>query len=146
MAATRASRTVFTGGLVFDGRADEPALADVAVADGRIVDVGPALDGDERVDLSGRTLLPGLFDCHVHVAISDLDMWRHVQQPFSYRFFEAGRNLAATLRAGITSVRDAGGADLGIKQALADGLISGPRLQISLGMISQTGGHGDDWF
>ena len=42
-------------------------------------------------------------------------------------------------------MRDAGGADLGIQQALADGLIDGPRMQISLAMISQTGGHADTW-
>jgi imidazolonepropionase-like amidohydrolase len=72
-------------------------------------------------------------------------MVRNLQKPFSYRFYEAARNLEATLRIGITTIRDAGGADLGIKQAVADGLIPGPRMQISLGMISQTGGHGDGW-
>jgi imidazolonepropionase-like amidohydrolase len=62
------------------------------------------------------------------------------------QFYEAARNLQATLAIGITTVRDAGGADLGIKQAVADGLIAGPRLQISISMLSQTGGHGDDWY
>jgi imidazolonepropionase-like amidohydrolase len=65
--------------------------------------------------------------------------------PFSYHFYEAAANLRATLAGGITTVLDAGGADLGIKRALADGLISGPRLQISLAMLTQTGGQGDDW-
>jgi imidazolonepropionase-like amidohydrolase len=51
----------------------------------------------------------------------------------------------ATLRGGITTIRDAGGADLGTRVALEQGLIAGPRMQISLTMISQTGGHGDDW-
>jgi imidazolonepropionase-like amidohydrolase len=139
------TRTVFRGGSVFDGTGSPPAAADVAVEDGRIVDVGGGLDGDEAVDAGGRTLLPGLFDCHVHVTTSHVDLWKQVNTPFSYLFFEAARNLGLTLRAGITSVRDAGGADLGIQQALADGLIDGPRIQISLGMISQTGGHGDDW-
>ncbi len=124
----------------------EPAPADIAIEAGRIVDVGLRLGGDEHVDVTGRTLLPGLFDCHVHVVVSHIDQWRLVQRPFSYQFFEAGRNLEATIRAGITTVRDAGGADLGIKRAQEDGLIVGPRLQVSLGMISQTGGHGDDWY
>jgi imidazolonepropionase-like amidohydrolase len=66
-------------------------------------------------------------------------------QPFSYQFFEAVANLEATLSIGITTIREAGGADLGIKQAVADGLIPGPRMQISIIMLSQTGGHGDDW-
>jgi imidazolonepropionase-like amidohydrolase len=139
------TRTVFRGGLVFDGTGADPQPADVAVEDGRIVDVGIGLDGEEAVELAGRTLLPGLFDCHVHVMFSDVDAWRSANTPFSYRFYEAAANLRATLRAGITSVRDAGGADLGIKQALADGLVEGPRVQLSLAMLSQTGGHGDGW-
>jgi imidazolonepropionase-like amidohydrolase len=118
----------------------------VVVEDGRIVDVGSGLDGDESADLTGRTILPGLFDCHTHVTISHIDLWRSAQQPFSLAFYEAARNLDATLRTGITSIRDAGGADLGIRQAVDDGLIAGPRMQISLIMLSQTGGHGDDWY
>ncbi len=142
----RSGRTVLGGGKVFDGRGADPSPADIAIEEGRIVDVGSGLDGDERVDVSGRTLLPGLFDCHVHVVLSHIDQWRLVQSPFSYRFYEAAANLGATLRVGITSVRDAGGADLGIKRAQSDGLIPGPRLQVSLSMVSQTGGHGDDWY
>jgi imidazolonepropionase-like amidohydrolase len=140
------SRIVFRGGRVFDGTGSPPSTADVTVAGGRIVEVGPGLDGDEAVDVAGRTVLPGFFDCHVHVVVSHLDTLRQLQTPFSYQFFEAVRNLERTLAVGITSVRDAGGADLGVKQAVEDGLIPGPRLQVSLGMISQTGGHGDAWF
>jgi imidazolonepropionase-like amidohydrolase len=140
------TRIVLQGGRVFDGTGSDPAAADVAVEDGRIVDVGSGLDGDERVDVSGRTVLPGLFDCHTHVCVSDIDNWAHVQQPFSRQFFEAAKNLQRTLAIGITSVRDAGGADLGIKEAVADGTIAGPRMQISIIMLSQTGGHGDDWY
>jgi imidazolonepropionase-like amidohydrolase len=140
------SRTIFAGARVFDGTGTDPAPADVVVEDGRIVEVGSGLDGDETVDLAGRTILPGLFDCHTHVTISNVDLWRAAQQPFSYAFYEAARNLAATLRIGITSIRDAGGADLGIRQAVDDGLIAGPRMQISLIMLTQTGGHGDDWY
>jgi imidazolonepropionase-like amidohydrolase len=138
-------RTVLAGGLVFDGTGGPPAPADVAVESDRVVDVGDGLDGDEVVDASGLTLLPGLFDTHVHVMFGHVDVWRFLQEPFSYRFYDAIRNLDATLAAGITTVRDAGGADLGVKQALADGIVRGPRLQISLTMLSQTGGHGDGW-
>ncbi|HXI81332.1 MAG TPA: amidohydrolase family protein [Verrucomicrobiae bacterium] len=140
------TRIVFRGGRVFDGTGADPAAADVAVEAGRIVGLGTGLDGDEEVDVRDRTLLPGLFDCHTHVTISSVDLWGAVQRPFSYQFYEAARNLQATLAIGITNVRDAGGADLGIKQAVADGLIAGPRLQISIVMLSQTGGHGDDWY
>jgi imidazolonepropionase-like amidohydrolase len=140
------NRTVFRGARVFDGTGSDPARADVVVEDGRIVDVGSDLDGDHAVEAADRTILPGLFDCHTHVTISHVDLWRTAQQPFSLAFYEAERNLAATLRIGITSIRDAGGADLGIREAVETGLIAGPRMQISLIMISQTGGHGDDWY
>lgn len=139
------TRTLFAGGEVFDTRTATASEADLVVEDGRIVDVGPGLDGDESVDVSGRTLLPGLFDCHTHVVFSHIDIWKLIQQPFSYRFYVAEQNLRATLETGITTVRDAGGADLGMKEALEDELITGPRMQISIRMLSQTGGHGDEW-
>jgi imidazolonepropionase-like amidohydrolase len=140
------TRTVFRGARVFDGTGAAPADGDVVVENGRIVGLGSGLDGDEVVDLEGRTILPGFFDCHVHVTVSDVDSWAEVQRPFSRQFFEAGRNLLKTLQTGITSIREAGGADLGIKEAVEEGLIAGPRMQISLIMLSQTGGHGDDWY
>jgi len=139
------ARTVFAGGQVFDTRTASSAPADLVVEGDRIEDVGPGLDGDDSIDVSGRTLLPGLFDCHTHVVFSHIDLWKLMQQPFSYRFYEAEKNLRATLDIGITTVRDAGGADLGMKKALQDGLIAGPRMQISIRMLSQTGGHGDEW-
>jgi imidazolonepropionase-like amidohydrolase len=138
-------RTVFAGGRVFDGTGAAVADADVAVVDGLVAEVGVGLDGDEQVDVGGSTLLPGLFDTHVHVMFGHIDAWRLMQQPFSFRFYDAIRNLEATLRIGITTVRDAGGADLGLKQALEEGIVAGPRLQISITMLSQTGGHGDGW-
>lgn len=137
-------RTVFSGGRVFDGRA-AIADADIAVSDGRILEIGSGLDGDESVDVAGKTILPGLFDCHVHVLISHIDLWTLAQTPFSYRFYQAAENLRSTLGAGITTVRDAGGADLGVKLAVEGGLIPGPRMQVSITMLSQTGGHGDGW-
>lgn len=139
------TRTLFSGGTVIDGTGARPAEADLVVENGRIVEIGTGLDGDDRIDLAGTSVLPGLFDCHTHVMVSTIDQMRSLQTPFSYRFYQAMHNLEATLRIGITTVRDAGGADLGVKQAVEDGLIRGPRMQISLRMISQTGGHGDAW-
>ena len=138
-------RTVFAGGRIFDGTGAAVAEADVAVVDGRIDEVGVGLDGDEQVDVGGSTLLPGLFDTHVHVMFGHVDVWRLMQEPFSYRFYDAIRNLDSTLRIGITTVRDAGGADLGVKRAVEEGIVRGPRVQISITMLSQTGGHGDGW-
>lgn len=139
------TRTLLRGGRVFDGTGSPVADADVVISGGRITDVGIGLDGDEQVDMSGLTLLPGFFDCHVHVMVSGVDLVGRLQRPFSYQFFQAARNLAATLDCGITTVRDAGGADLGVQRAVADGLIDGPRMQIAISALSQTGGHGDGW-
>ncbi|MET1231870.1 MAG: amidohydrolase family protein [Candidatus Limnocylindrales bacterium] len=140
------ARTVFTGGRVFDGSA-KLAAADVVVEDGRIVDVGPGLDGDQGIDLAGRAVLPGMFDCHTHVMVSPdrLDTNRELETPFSYWFYVAIGNLRRTLDLGITTVRDAGLADLGVKTAVADGLIAGPRLHIATAILSQSGGHADGW-
>lgn len=139
------SRLVLAGPAIFDGTGAPVSTADVAVEDGLIVEVGPGLDGDDWVSLEGKGLLPGLIDCHVHVVHSPGPRSALLEVPFSYRFFRGVRNLETTLAAGITTARDAAGADLGLKRALQDGLVRGPRLQISVGMISQTGGHADEW-
>jgi imidazolonepropionase-like amidohydrolase len=139
-------RTLFASGQVFDGTGTPPAAADVVVEDGRIVDVGIGLDGDEMVDCAGATVLPGLVDCHVHLLFSGVNPLKTLQTPFAYPYFEAVRNMRATLDSGITTVRDAGGADLGVKDAVADGLVPGPRMKIAVSMLSQTGGHGDGWY
>jgi imidazolonepropionase-like amidohydrolase len=137
-------RTVLTGGQVFDSIAATFTTADVVVEGERIVEVGTGLDGDASVDCAGLTLLPGLFDCHVHMTGSgDLDWLRSLQRGFSYQFFEAARNLRRTLDIGITTVRDAGFTDIGVKQAVEDGLVEGPRLRIAVTILSQTGGHAD---
>jgi imidazolonepropionase-like amidohydrolase len=139
------SRMVLSGGRIFDGTGSPVADGDVAIEDGQILAIGQGLDGDESIDVSGLTLLPGLFDCHVHVTSSGVDVLRRLQRPFSYQFFQAAANLRATLDCGITTVRDAAGADLGIQRAVEDGLIDGPRLQIAITALSQTAGHGDGW-
>ena len=138
------ARTVLRGGRIFDGT-DQLRDGDVVVEDGRILEVGLGLDGDSAVDCTGHTLLPGLFDCHVHLAVTDINSLRRQQTPFSLNFYEAIENMRVTLAAGITTVRDAAGADLGMKTAEEQGLGPGPRMQISITMLSQTGGHGDDW-
>ena len=140
-------RRVFRGGRIFDGTGAPIADGDIAIEDGRIVEVGPDLDGDESVDCSGKTLLPGLFDCHIHLTFrhEDLDELRVMYEPFSYRFFRVAEDLRTTLALGITTVRDASGADLGLKRAIEDGVLVGPRMQISVNMLSMTGGHNDAW-
>ena len=122
------------------------AAADVVVEDGRIVEVGPGLDGDDAVDCTGRTILPGFIDSHVHfMSDGNLDPMSSVVTPFSLNFYLAAERMARTLAAGVTTVREAGGSDLGVKEAQASGLVAGPRMLISITILSQTGGHADRW-
>jgi imidazolonepropionase-like amidohydrolase len=138
-------RTVVTGGRVFDARSGTVAGADVVVEDGRVVEVGPGLDGDDAVDVSDRLVLPGLFDCHVHLAGSTLDVADVMYDPASLRHYHAVANLRRTLDIGITTVRDAGFVDQGVKVAVERGIVPGPRVRLAITMVGQTGGHGDDW-
>jgi len=139
------TRTLFRQGRLFDGTSAGVGDSDVVIADGRIVGVGIGLDGDEVVECAGKAILPGLFDCHVHVTANGPDLLLALNKPFSYPYYEAVVNLRRTLAAGITTVRDAGGADLGVKEAVEHGLIDGPRMKISITILSQTGGHSDGW-
>ncbi len=139
------SRIVVAGGRVFDARSGTVAPADVLVEAGCVVEVGLGLDGDEMVDVSGRLVLPGLFDCHVHLAGSTLDIGAAVYDPASLRHYHAVANLRRTLDVGITTVRDAGFVDQGVREAVDRGLVPGPRVRLAVNMVSQTGGHSDDW-
>src|SRR5579871_405588 len=140
------TRVVFGGGQVFDGTGSAAAPADVLVEAGRILDIGAGLDGDTRVDCAGATVFPGFIDSHVHfMADGDLDPMASVRTPFSLNFYLAAERMARTLHAGVTTVREAGGSDLGVKEAQARGLVPGPRMLIAIAILSQTGGHGDGW-
>ncbi|MEZ5376913.1 MAG: amidohydrolase family protein [Acidimicrobiales bacterium] len=144
------TRTVLTGGIVLDGRGGAPTSADVAIEGDRIVAIGPDLapgDGaDNLVDCAGAFIVPGVIDCHVHfMSDGDFDPLINLNTPFSTNFYLAAQRMARTLDIGVTTVREAGGADLGVKEAQERGLIEGPRMQISISILSQTGGHVDQW-
>lgn len=118
----------------------------VRVEGERIVEVSEraaAAPGARRVDLAGRTLMPGLIDAHVHCAITTMNLATMTSKPATLVAHEAGRILSGMLRRGFTTVRDAGGADYGLAQAVERGLVEGPRIFYSGRVLSQTGGHGD---
>ncbi len=97
----------------------------------------------DTIDLRGRTLMPGLIDAHVHVLAVDVAIPRIAELPMTLVTLRAARILAGMLRRGFTTVRDAGGADGGLAEGVAEGLVPGPRLFPSGQALSQTGGHGD---
>jgi imidazolonepropionase-like amidohydrolase len=142
------SQLIIQGVKVFDGEHFISGPQDVIFSDGLVSKVVPT--GTESYDAAaqivpghGKTLTPGFIDCHVHIAIANAAEMTNVNNPFSYRFYQAIGHLRDTLAIGITTARDAGYADAGVKKAVADGLIPGPRLKIAISIMSQTGGHGD---
>ena len=95
------------------------------------------------VECGGRTLMPGLIDCHVHVYLVELGLHRLESMPLTLLTAKASKLMRDMLDRGFTTVRDTGGADWGIKEAVETGVLAGPRLFISGRPISMTGGHGD---
>ena len=124
-----------------------PGTSVRAVGD-RIVEVddkpiSAAADDVVVIDGGGRTMLPGLTDAHVHAGITTMDLTAMAARSATRVGIEAKNILDRMLRRGFTTVRDAGGLDTGLAEALDLGLIDGPRVFRSGRVISQTGGHGD---
>jgi imidazolonepropionase-like amidohydrolase len=95
------------------------------------------------IEVGGRTLMPGLIDAHIHVYLSEVNIGRLAEMPMSLMAARSGPLMRAMLDRGFTTVRDTGGADWGIREAVETGQMVGPRLFIAGQAISQTGGHGD---
>jgi imidazolonepropionase-like amidohydrolase len=95
------------------------------------------------LDCAGRTLMPGLIDCHVHACLSEVSVRNLESVPLTLMTARAADALKGMLARGFTTVRDTGGADWGLKEAVARGLIEGPRLFIAGQAIGPTGGHSD---
>lgn len=139
------------GGRIIDGTGADPVDKGVVVVeDGRIAAVGSESSirvprGADVLNAAGRTVLPGIIDCHVHGTYRARDMRRHLLNTPTYNILQSTAILKETLHCGVTTARDMGGADAGFREAIAEDVIEGPRLLISIIMISQTGGHGDYW-
>ncbi len=101
------------------------------------------IDGAEVIEGKGRTLMPGMIDCHVHVIASVANLGTNGRLPNTFAVLRAVPILNGMLRRGFTTVRDAGGADFALARSIEDGVIAGPRLFIAGKALSQTGGHGD---
>lgn len=137
-------------GTIIDGNGGKPIKNGIVlIKNEKILDIGNEKsvkipDGEiKHVNANGGFILPGFIDCHVHMMFNGFRFENPLYTPLSLYFYEAVRNLEKTLEAGVTTVRDAGMADYGVKIAVEKGLIKGPRLQISVMPLSITGGHFD---
>ena len=137
---------------VFDGETTHAGWA-VRVEGGRIAAAGPAVPtaGARVVELPGLTLLPGLIDAHVHLFLHPYNetSWNDqvLREPLALRTARAVVHAGKTLRAGFTTVRDlgtegAGYADVGLKQAIEQGVVPGPRLVVATRALVATGSYG----
>jgi imidazolonepropionase-like amidohydrolase len=141
-------RQVVRNATVFDSAAGVLRLGSTLVIEGdRFIAVTQepieVHDVGRTIDAEGRVVLPGLIDAHVHVSATSHDLPGLALQPPSLTGAESSRLMAAMLRRGFTTVRDAAGADWGLQAAVERGLYEGPRLFISVQPITQTGGHAD---
>ena len=146
-AARTMARYLFQNAQILDAeRGDYLAEGSVLVEGDRILEVGGAdihASEAQSFDLRGMTLLPGLIDAHVHVTAVTADLGRLTEWSPAYVTARAARVLVGMLRRGFTTVRDVGGADFGLAQAIEEGYLEGPRLLYAGSALSQTGGHGD---
>jgi imidazolonepropionase-like amidohydrolase len=139
------------GGTLIDGLGLEPIKNGVVLIDGgNVVAAGSRSAtsvprGTDIIDAHGCHVLPGIIDCHLHCTYRSRDVRQHLLNSPTYNVLRSTQIIEETIACGVTTARDMGGADAGFRQAIEDGLIAGPRLQISIAMISQTGGHGDYW-
>lgn len=138
---------VFRNAQIIDGFTDRAKDGyEVLVADGKIQEVSQTritTKTEMEVDLKGKFLLPGLIDCHVHVIATTVNLAENALMSDSLVTAKTIATLNGMLGRGFTTVRDCGGADFGLQQAVAQGYIDGPRMIICGKAFSQTGGHSD---
>ena len=142
---------VHAGRLIADASRPAAGPSTITIVDGRIESVvdglRPAPAGARLIDLSGRTVLPGLIDMHVHLAGDPSgDFWREAVESDEYWTLIGAKNARITARAGFTTVRDLGSpprVGFALARATQEGIVVGPRIIASGPAISIIGGHGD---
>ena len=134
------------GGNVLDVVTLTLTPADVLVQDGQITQIGPKLTapaGATTLQAQGKTVMPGMIDCHTHIVASQLNLGLNANLPNALATLRAVPILAGILMRGFTTVRDAGGADWALSEATRTDIVDGPRIFLAGRALSQTGGHGD---
>ena len=150
-AASPGMTYIHAGMLIRDAGGTAGGPATIVVTDGRIVRVNdgltPPVAGAQLVDLSDKTVLPGLIDLHVHLTGDPSgDFWKQATEPDEWGVVLGMKNARATARAGFTTVREAGSAQetaFALRRAAEEGLIVSPRIVAAGPALSIVGGHGD---
>jgi len=137
---------------LIDGTGRDPVQNAVVVWEGeKLVAAGSRRevtipDGAQVIEGENLTVMPGLMDMHVHLAMqTGMDLLNIMMSPRSFTLMHAIPHSEATLQAGFTTVRDAGGTPVGVRMAVDKGFFPGPRMKLSVAILSQTGGHADPY-
>ncbi|HSY04164.1 MAG TPA: amidohydrolase family protein [Acidobacteriaceae bacterium] len=139
-------QTLLTNAILVDATTPEPRPGNLLIEDGFIRDLNAKASTAtdcQVIDVRGRTIIPGLIDCHVHVIASMMDLAANAQLPAATAILRAVPILKGMLERGFTTVRDVGGASYALAEAVAQGLTPGPRLIVCGKALSKTGGHAD---
>src|SRR5882762_6906686 len=144
------SVTVFSNVRIFDGKSDHLSALSHVLVRGNIIEkisTSPIpTDGradTKLIDCGGRTLMPGLIDAHWHTMLVRARHAELLTADIGYLNLQAGAEARDTLMRGFTTVRDLGGPSFGLKRAIDEGVIAGPRIYPCGALITITGGHGD---
>ena len=143
--------TLIRNGLLINGTGSKPISGGAVLIRGNKIEAVGALSELELpaedlriIDVRGATITPGFIDAHVHLVSGEGDLLHFaLGTDWSYKLLKAAVNAKNTLEAGVTAVRDLQGSPPGLKQAIREGLIPGPRIQLSVTGIGGTGGHTD---
>jgi len=153
-AASAQVQIIRVGNLIPDAATGPVGPATVFVRDGKIekIQKGPAtktgnMPGDEYIDLSDKTVLPGLIDLHVHLTGDPGgDFWKRAVEPAEWGVVVGAKNALITVKAGFTTVREAGSSQysaFSLRRGTAEGVIPGPRIIAAGPPLAIVGGHGD---
>lgn len=145
IAQVTSNEVLFQNVRVFDGKSDRlSGPTNVLVRDNRIVAIAPGTTSSGKIiDGGGRTLMPGLIDAHWHTMMAAIPLKDGLSAHPGYINIVAARSAEETLMRGFTTIRDLAGPAWGLKRAIDEGIVAGPRIWPSGAMISQTSGHGD---
>ena len=145
--AKQPGATLFKNVKVFDGKSDKlTASTSVLVVGNKIEKIGGDIAAPEKatvIDAGGRTLMPGLIDAHWHAMLVRPTPAEAITWDVGYANLVAGAEATDTLLRGFTTVRDVGGPAFGLKRAIDEGVVAGPRIYPSGAVITVTSGHGD---
>ncbi len=138
---------ILSNAVLFDGVSDDIVERASVLVEGQIIrevsETAIRSDSAVEIDCSGKFLMPGLIDAHFHAYGASLDFQKLDRMPEAVRVAHALRKLNRALLRGFTTVRDTGGGDVGLFEAVSQGLSPGPRFCFGGKALAQTGGHGD---